>query len=486
MSLLFGVFGKIGHFIASFGKKKTTIERLEQLDKEIKEYEKYKQKSEINEKKYIGALLLYSIVLYILGAIIYYIYLMPKNLADRLKTLIPFLIIPLIIFFIRKFLKWYYIKRTANYAKKLVDLKEEKKTILEEVKEKETYKKAREILERFSTGVDVNVTPPTTPSVNSSFMPSTPFMNSKMNDPNLSMINSQKMLNSTTTGTNLVHRNVRNIQNNQASNLIQNQNKSTPNISQIAPKLTDNKISSSTTSVPQTGQLEAKHLNQNQSFNQQLLPPPPPPAALGMSQARTLLPRPIINPNRTFLDKILDFMIGEGPNNRYALICRSCHFHNGMALKEEFEYIAFRCAYCLFYNEARKTKLCVPKLNNVRLTSPNMTNNNINNTMSNNENNLMDNDSTLSSSNSFEEISEPISGPQATSSKSYKPDEPHRKNSLTSALTESNQNGLSTASRRSSKSMDTLSLEKNTTKSEDNKENDSSDDLANGGEIETN
>lgn len=115
-----------------------------------------------------------------------------------------------------------------------------------------------------------------------------------------------------------------------------------------------------------------------------------------------------------------------------------------------------------------------------------MTNNNINNTMSNNENNLMDNDSTLSSSNSFEEISEPISGPQATSSKSYKPDEPHRKNSLTSALTESNQNGLSTASRRSSKSMDTLSLEKNTTKSEDNKENDSSDDLANGGEIETN
>ena len=85
------------------------------------------------------------------------------------------------------------------------------------MKEKETYKKAREILERFSTGVDVNVTPPTTPSVNSSFMPSTPFMNSKMNDPNLSMINSQKMLNSTTTGTNLVHRNVRNIQNNQAN-----------------------------------------------------------------------------------------------------------------------------------------------------------------------------------------------------------------------------------------------------------------------------
>ena len=35
------------------------------------------------------------------------------------------------------------------------------------------------------------------------------------------------------------------------------------------------------------------------------------------SVARTLLPRPIIAPNRTFLDKLLDFVVGEGPNNRY-------------------------------------------------------------------------------------------------------------------------------------------------------------------------
>ena len=31
--------------------------------------------------------------------------------------------------------------------------------------------------------------------------------------------------------------------------------------------------------------------------------------------------------------------MGDGPNNRYALICSQCHSHNGMALKEEFEYI---------------------------------------------------------------------------------------------------------------------------------------------------
>lgn len=47
-----------------------------------------------------------------------------------------------------------------------------------------------------------------------------------------------------------------------------------------------------------------------------------PPSALAAAQnahARTLLPRPIINPNRTYFDKLLDFIVGEGPNNRFVI-----------------------------------------------------------------------------------------------------------------------------------------------------------------------
>lgn len=33
-----------------------------------------------------------------------------------------------------------------------------------------------------------------------------------------------------------------------------------------------------------------------------------------------------------------------------------------MALKEEFEYLAFRCAYCYFLNPARKTRPQAPRL----------------------------------------------------------------------------------------------------------------------------
>jgi len=68
------------------------------------------------------------------------------------------------------------------------------------------------------------------------------------------------------------------------------------------------------------------------------------------------LPRAILPPQRTFWGAILDVIVGDGPSKRYALICKSCHSHNGMALEEEFEYISFRCAYCNYFNSARKQK----------------------------------------------------------------------------------------------------------------------------------
>lgn len=53
---------------------------------------------------------------------------------------------------------------------------------------------------------------------------------------------------------------------------------------------------------------------------------------------------------------MVEYLVGDGPNNRYALICSHCHSHNGMALRDEFEYLSFRCAYCYQLNQARKKK----------------------------------------------------------------------------------------------------------------------------------
>lgn len=65
---------------------------------------------------------------------------------------------------------------------------------------------------------------------------------------------------------------------------------------------------------------------------------------------------------KNLLEKLFEFVIGEGSNSRYALICRKCGHHNGLALEEEFDYIFFKCFSCNYFNPAKKMKPNPPKL----------------------------------------------------------------------------------------------------------------------------
>lgn len=85
-------------------------------------------------------------------------------------------------------------------------------------------------------------------------------------------------------------------------------------------------------------------------------------SGMGLHPPGPPLARPILPRERGALDRVVEYLVGDGPQNRYALICQQCFSHNGMALKEEFEYIAFRCAYCFFLNPARKTRPQAPRL----------------------------------------------------------------------------------------------------------------------------
>lgn len=93
-----------------------------------------------------------------------------------------------------------------------------------------------------------------------------------------------------------------------------------------------------------------------------IMPSPQSMPSVRMSAPPPRLSRPIINQDRGVVEKLVDYIVGDGPSNRYALICSNCHGHNGMALKDEFEYIAFRCCYCGFFNPARKEKQFAPTL----------------------------------------------------------------------------------------------------------------------------
>uniref|UniRef100_A0A158R5G3 Endoplasmic reticulum junction formation protein lunapark n=1 Tax=Syphacia muris TaxID=451379 RepID=A0A158R5G3_9BILA len=67
-------------------------------------------------------------------------------------------------------------------------------------------------------------------------------------------------------------------------------------------------------------------------------------------------PRPFFKPSRSVAEKVVDFIIGDQPSDRYALICSHCHGHNGMARKEEFDFLSYRCWICGEFNPARRQR----------------------------------------------------------------------------------------------------------------------------------
>eukprot|EP00127_Corallochytrium_limacisporum_P003896 Clim_evm6s154 gene=Clim_evmTU6s154 len=75
-----------------------------------------------------------------------------------------------------------------------------------------------------------------------------------------------------------------------------------------------------------------------------------------MAFARTSLQPPFPLPNReppSTLDRIVNWITQDGESHRYALICRHCHAHNGLALPEEFRTISFKCFACWGFNPPR-------------------------------------------------------------------------------------------------------------------------------------
>lgn len=317
----------MGGLFSRWKTKPSTVEVLESIDKEIQALEEFREKNQRLQKLWVGRLILYSSVLYLFTCLIVYLWYLPDEFIARLAMTLPFFAFPLIIWSIRTVLIFFFSKRMERNNEALDDLKSQKKKILEEVMEKETYKTAKLILERFDpdskkakelepppAGATAAARPGqeirqrTATQRNLSPTPA----NSNQGPPQQVPVSPGPPKDSSAPGG--------------------------PPERTVSPGLPSNmlprRLGSPATSVPGMG-----------------LHPPGPPLA-----------RPILPRERGALDRIVEYLVGDGPQNRYALICQQCFSHNGMALKEEFEYIAFRCAYCFFLNPARKTRPQAPRL----------------------------------------------------------------------------------------------------------------------------
>lgn len=78
-----------------------------------------------------------------------------------------------------------------------------------------------------------------------------------------------------------------------------------------------------------------------------IMGPPSTPAVLPAPSPLPMRHRPILPRERSIFDKLIDAVVGDGPDHRFALICRRCAAHNGMALAEEFEFLCEQVHICV-------------------------------------------------------------------------------------------------------------------------------------------
>lgn len=219
------------------------------------------------------------------------------------------------IFSIKRLVAWYFQRKVNKNSSQLQELRTEKKQLLEQVMDKETYKVALDLLHRFS---EKPALLRTNPQPSSDMSPRTSLKES----PRMGQQppQRQQMLTSGRADTRPL------------PSQPQRQTATTP-YGVRSPYTTPYQVANR---LPNTPYQQQQHI-------------------------RT--PFPVIDQrNKGVVEKLVDYLVGDGPSNRFAMICKQCMSHNGMALQEEYEYTAFKCAFCATLNPARKQRPIAPRL----------------------------------------------------------------------------------------------------------------------------
>ncbi|XP_063702747.1 endoplasmic reticulum junction formation protein lunapark-B [Culicoides brevitarsis] len=299
-------------------KAKSTRELLETLDEKIKSIEAYTVSTQEKQKRLIGQFLVISIGLYVIAFIVFYFLFFPPTWEKRIVYSTPLLIFPFVIFLIKRLVAWYFQRKVNKNSSQLKELRTEKKELLEQVMDKETYKVALELLSRFSEKpMPLRTNPSQQSTVDAS--PKSSFTTPR----------------STTTTQGLQQRmtaTVGRVEAQQRALVANQQQRGSPY-----------------STAPRTPYTPYQQPNRT-------MPMPNTPY-----NVRT--PFPIIDQRaKSVVEKLVDYLVGDGPSNRYAMICKQCSGHNGMALQEEYEYTTFKCAFCGMLNPARKQRPIAPRL----------------------------------------------------------------------------------------------------------------------------
>ncbi|XP_036331625.1 endoplasmic reticulum junction formation protein lunapark-A [Rhagoletis pomonella] len=313
----------MGAILAKFRREKSTAEALEGLEEKITQIEKYTINTQEQKRRIVGNFLATSIGIYVIAFIVFYFVYFPPTWRERMIYSVPLLLFPFVIIFLRRLFTWYFERKLNKNSNKLTALQAEKKKILEQVMDKETYKVAVKLLARYgdkhNSQKSLGVITPRVPATGSittqrlgiGLSPTGPVATSSLQD------------------------------------------------LRLRPPVSSNLLSPAVPGAPNVG-------GQTPLPRGPLIITPqrrPMGGVIAGQELRRRTPFPIVNQQgKGVMERIVDVLIGDGPKDRFAMICKECFAHNGMALKEDFDYTTFRCAFCNALNPARKARPIAPRL----------------------------------------------------------------------------------------------------------------------------
>lgn len=313
----------MGIALSLFRGKPSTRDTLERIEQEIQNIEE-KRWDRIKREKLAVQIFSFIPMTILIANVCLLLYPSEATWRDKFIYSVPIAIFNLILWSCKRFIQWYSHWSQDNEEARLRKLQKEKKRILEKVCENESYKVASELLEKYDPkqlryrekAVERNISP-----LNNS----------------LSRIKASPIRPASPSQQSRIQQNLMTTLLNQSVNL------PTPhNLSIVAPP-----------PPPPTpaAKLQLKKSKLNTTSNN-LLNTSLPNHNVAASSVQGRPVRPILSKDRGMLEKLVDWVVADGPDNRFALICRHCYGHNGMSLAEEFETINFRCCYCYNLNSA--------------------------------------------------------------------------------------------------------------------------------------
>lgn len=308
----------MGLIFSRFYEKPSTRDTLEKIEQEIQSIEE-RRWDKIKREQFVVQILSFIPVTILIVTICILIYPSDSSWRDKLLLCVPIIILNLIFWSLRKVVQWYSRWSLDKEEQRMRKLQKEKKRILEMVCETESYRVATELLEKYDPK-QLRRREKTAPE-----RPSSP-LNTTLTKISASPIRSPPQQNQ--------HQQLQSplsVHNQSLNYTLQPQ----PTVPAPPPP--------TPMPAPKPNIISAPSTNlQNTSINTTV--------ATSSVQGRPV--RPILSKDRTLFERVVDWVVADGPDNRFALICRYCYGHNGMSLAEEYETINFRCCYCYNLNTA--------------------------------------------------------------------------------------------------------------------------------------